>query len=234
MIIALIPAAGSGSRVGGPAPKQYRLLGARPLISYALEAFAALASIDQIFVVLAPSDCQFEQVMLSERAQAVTRVLPVGGATRHESVLNGLDALADRLGDDDWVLVHDAARPGITPALITRLIEAVRHDDVGGLLALPVADTLKRAQASNATRVAVTVERAGLWQAQTPQMFRFDLLRRALRAALVAGHATTDEASALESYGYAPQLVAGSLRNFKVTYPEDLELATQILQEERV
>jgi 2-C-methyl-D-erythritol 4-phosphate cytidylyltransferase len=233
MIVALIPAAGTGARVGGAAPKQYHEVTGRPMLCFAIEAFASATAIEHVYVVLAPQDSRFGAVPLSERARERVTTLPVGGATRHESVLNALDALGDAVSEDDWVLVHDAARPGITVALIERLIEALHSDPVGGLLALPVADTLKRADPGvpGTPRVAATSDRSGLWQAQTPQMFRFGLLRRALRAARDANAAPTDEAGAVEALGLAPLLVAGSLRNFKVTYPEDLALAALVLQE---
>jgi 2-C-methyl-D-erythritol 4-phosphate cytidylyltransferase len=231
MIVALIPAAGVGTRIGGDLPKQYQLLAGRPLLAYSIEAFAASAEISAIYVVVAPADQSFGGVALSARAEALTRTLPVGGASRHESVLNGLEALAKELDPADWVLVHDAARPGLTAALVARLLAALLQDPVGGLLALPVADTLKAERADGkAATVSHTVDRAGLWQAQTPQMFRFGLLREALAGALKANRPVTDEASAIEALGFAPRLVRGSPSNFKVTYPEDLELAEKLLK----
>jgi 2-C-methyl-D-erythritol 4-phosphate cytidylyltransferase len=146
-------------------------------------------------------------------------VLYCGGATRQQSVLNGLQASAAQVSDEDWVLVHDAARPGLTTALIERLVATLQQDPVGGLLALPVVDTLKRADA--AERVQATVPRDRLWAAQTPQMFRAGLLRRALGQA----RDVTDEASAVEALGLHPRLVEGSPRNFKVTLPHDIALA---------
>ncbi|MBL8509094.1 MAG: 2-C-methyl-D-erythritol 4-phosphate cytidylyltransferase, partial [Chitinimonas sp.] len=153
-------------------------------------------------------------------------VLRCGGASRAETVRNGLQALAGELAADDWVLVHDAARPCIAPADVARLITALREDSVGGLLAVPVADTLKRADA--ACRVAGTVPRDGLWRAQTPQMFRHGVLCRALAEG--ACEAITDEASAIEAAGMSPRLVVGDERNIKVTYPQDLALAALYLQ----
>jgi 2-C-methyl-D-erythritol 4-phosphate cytidylyltransferase len=145
--------------------------------------------------------------------------------------MNGLAALAEfGASGDDWVLVHDAARPGVTPALIRSLIAAVKDDPVGGIIALPVADTLKRVDVEVGERIARTESRNGLWQAQTPQMFRIGMLREAIERAQRDGHDLTDEASAIEWLGHAPRLVQGSLRNFKVTYPEDFDLADAILR----
>jgi 2-C-methyl-D-erythritol 4-phosphate cytidylyltransferase len=148
-----------------------------------------------------------------------------GGGERFESVLNGLEAIQGQVGDDDWVMVHDAARPCLDQALLDKLIDDVGEDPAGGLLAVPVADTLKRANAEN--RVAGTEPRAWLWQAQTPQMFRYGLLRRALSQ--LADMVPTDEAQAVEQLGFQAKLVASDTRNFKVTYPRDLELAELIL-----
>ena len=218
--IALLPAAGSGSRMGAACPKQYLLLDGRPLLWYAVQALASHARIDAVVVVIAPDDSWFAAFDWSSWPGKV-RTLPVGGASRGESVLNGLLALQDTVQPDDWILVHDAARPGLDQALIDRLLDALAHDPVGGLLALPLADTLKWEEGDG--RVAATRPRAGLWQAQTPQMFRHGLLTRALQQADPAQ--VTDEASAIELLGLAPMLVRGALHNWKVTYAEDLHWA---------
>lgn len=206
------------------------------MLYYSLAAFDACSEFTQTLVVLAPDDNHFDPRRFGALRYAVKRC---GGPTRHASVHNGLVALKEfGAQDDDWVLVHDAARPGITPQLIRALIAAVRDDPVGGIVALPVADTLKRVHASQSPapgdgpatpRIAATESRDHLWQAQTPQMFRIGTLRDALAQADAQGHALTDEASALEWLGYAPRIVQGSLRNFKVTYPEDFALAEAIL-----
>ncbi len=218
---ALIPAAGAGARMALDGPKQYASLGARTVIDRTLDAFRACALIDATYVVLAPDDRAFDC--------ASEEVVPLycGGATRRDSVLAGLDAMAEHVRPDDWVLVHDAARPGITVELIERLIAECRDDPVGGLLALPVADTLKRADEASGddgARGSATVERSGLWAAQTPQMFRHGLLVRALRSA----EQVTDEAGAVEALGLRPKLVRGSPRNFKLTYRDDLALAAAL------
>ena len=217
---ALIPAAGSGSRMRAEIPKQYQALAGKPLIHHAIDVLCSDVRLQQIFVVLAPQDQYFRRY---DWAAYQGRLEPLycGGATRAASVLNGLMAMSDALDDDDWVLVHDAARPCLHTQLIDRLLTALADDKVGGLLALPVADTLKRADA--AQRVIGTTPRDDLWQAQTPQMFRYRLLLEALRNA--GTERITDEASAVEQMGLQPRLVLGSPANLKVTWPEDARLA---------
>jgi 2-C-methyl-D-erythritol 4-phosphate cytidylyltransferase len=223
--IAVIPAAGSGARMGGgELPKQYLPLGDRTMLEHSIDALLADARIDCVFVVVAPTDTRWQALAVdAERVE----FLPVGGASRAESVRNGLIAIAARTGDDDRVLVHDAARPCLTEAQLARLIDEVGDDDSGGLLAVPLADTLKRGEDG---RVGITLERTGLWCAQTPQLFRM----ASLRAALGSGplDAVTDEASAMERSGHAPRLVLGGSGNLKVTMPEDLVLARAILAEQ--
>jgi 2-C-methyl-D-erythritol 4-phosphate cytidylyltransferase len=227
-LFALIPCAGTGSRSGSAMPKQYRTVAGRDLLHYSLAAFDACSEFAQTLVVIAPDDSHFDARRFGGLRFAVRRC---GGASRQASVFNGLNALAEfGARDDDWVLVHDAARPGITPALIRSLVGAVKDDAIGGIMALPVADTLKRVSPeAGAARIARTESREGLWQAQTPQMFRVGMLRDAIRLAQQEGHDLTDEASAIEWLGHSPRLVQGSLRNFKVTYPEDFDLAEAFL-----
>jgi 2-C-methyl-D-erythritol 4-phosphate cytidylyltransferase len=212
-------------------PKQYQTVGGRPMLSYTLAAFDACSEFSQTLVVLAPDDSHFDARRFAGLRFAVKRC---GGATRQASVYNGLNALVEfGAKDHDWVLVHDAARPGITPEMIRQLVGELKDDAVGGILALPVADTLKRIEAEGDAhaegRIARTESRNGLWQAQTPQMFRLGMLRDAIQRARQNGHDLTDEASAIEWLGHAPRLVQGSLRNFKVTYPEDFALAGAML-----
>ncbi len=223
-MIALVPAAGAGSRMQSVCPKQYLRLHGEPLIAHTLRALARESRIASIVVVVSPDDAHWDNYDWSEW-QGRLRVLRCGGAMRAQSVLNGLDALSTDISDDTWVLVHDAARPCLPHEALSRLIDNVQHDAVGGLLAVPVADTLKRADAEG--RVAATEPRAGLWQAQTPQMFRYGLLKRAL---LPAGADITDEASAIEHLGLKPLLVEADSRNLKVTQPRDLQLASLILE----
>jgi 2-C-methyl-D-erythritol 4-phosphate cytidylyltransferase len=224
---ALVPAAGGGTRMGSECPKQYLPLAGWPLIRHALATLAAVPAIAKVYVVLAPDDVRWEGYDWSDLAPRL-EVLRCGGETRAQSVANGLKAMAGAVADDDWVLVHDAARACLTPVHVEELIATIGADPVGGLLAVPVADTLKRADAAGATdcRAAATVPREGLWQAQTPQMFR----RAQLAAALEHAPAVTDEASAIEALGLHPRLVAADATNLKVTYPLDLELAGWILR----
>lgn len=221
-LFALIPCAGSGSRAGTTQPKQYLPVAGQPMVWHTLAAFARVARITTVLVVVAPGD-----TTLSANVPGL-RVAPCGGPTRAASVRNGLDALRV-LGaaDTDWVLVHDAARCLVTPELIDRLIDACLHDAVGGLLAHRVADTLKAAADGRAT---ATLDRGDKWLAQTPQMFRMGTLAQALERARQAGLEVTDEASAMEAAGHAPLLVPGGAQNFKVTWPEDFALAETILR----
>jgi len=220
--VALVPAAGSGSRMGGTLPKQYLPLLGRPLIAHTLSALASHPRIDRVVLVLSPDDAHWESLAFDSDKLMVLRC---GGETRAESVTNGLQSLADVLKPDDWVLVHDAARPCLRQDHLDKMLEVLADDPVGGILAMPVADTLKRAGPDQ--RIAETVPRESLWQAQTPQMFRHALLLEALKK---AGDQVTDEASAIEKMGLKPKLVEGDARNLKVTYPRDLELASMILQ----
>ena len=220
---AIVPAAGSGARFGSPTPKQYELLAGRPLIHYSLAVLCACPLIERVWVVLAPDDTgwrSFDWTPLGPKLESVFS----GGATRSASVANGLRAAATAVCDEDWLLVHDAARPCLSLPMLAHLCAELADDPVGGLLAVPLADTLKRAD--DEQRVARTEARDGLWQAQTPQMFRYGLLRRAL-----AEHpAGTDEASAIEALGLRPRLVRGDASNLKVTYAADLRLAEMILR----
>ena len=219
---ALVPAAGSGARFGAETPKQYLPLAGRPLIYHTLAALCRCARIEAVWVVLSPGDEWWSDGDWSDLDDKL-RVVRCGGATRAESVTNGLGALADSLTPDDWVLVHDAARPCLSQPMLDALFDGLAHDPVGGLLAVPVADTLKRADAN--CRVVATEPREGLWQAQTPQMFRFGLLYESLRTA----GAVTDEAGAIEAAGYSPRLIRSDVTNLKVTFPGDLGLAELIL-----
>jgi 2-C-methyl-D-erythritol 4-phosphate cytidylyltransferase len=220
---AIVPAAGSGARFGADQPKQYLSLLGRPLLHHTLAVLAACPEINRVWVVLAADDAEWGRYDWSELGAKV-ETLRCGGASRAESVANGLAAAATVAADDDWVLVHDAARPCLSAAMLAALFAELVDDPVGGLLAVPVADTLKRADA--AQRVAATEPRDALWQAQTPQMFRYGLLRDALAAC----RDVTDEAGAVEALGLRPKLVRGDATNLKVTYPADLALAAMILR----
>jgi 2-C-methyl-D-erythritol 4-phosphate cytidylyltransferase len=221
---ALIPAAGSGTRLGAALPKQYLEVAGRPLLHYSVGTLARHPRIEQVFVVLTQGDERFAKYDWREFGGRV-EPLYCGGATRAASVFNGLLAVRDTVDGADWVLVHDAARPCLAREELDRLFGELGDDETGGLLAVPVADTLKRA--NRESRVAATEPRDGLWLAQTPQMFRYRLLIEALRAADPA--VATDEARAVEGLGLKPRLVMGDTRNIKVTLPEDLALAELIL-----
>jgi 2-C-methyl-D-erythritol 4-phosphate cytidylyltransferase len=225
---ALVPAAGSGTRLGAGLAKQYVAIRGRPMLSHTLAALAGVRRLSLVLVALAPDDEDFEQrvALLPSSVRFVTA--HCGGATRAATVASGLADLA-RLGAraDDWILVHDAARCLVRAEWVDALIDACRDDEVGGLLAVPAADTLKR-EANG--RASGTLSRTGVWQAQTPQMFRLAMLADALAR---AGDSATDEASAVEALGLAPRLVPGSCENLKVTQPGDLALAEAILQARR-
>jgi 2-C-methyl-D-erythritol 4-phosphate cytidylyltransferase len=201
-------------------PKQYLKIGGKPMLRHAIDAFLFSELIAHTYVVVSPDDPVIDGVVPSH---GVT-VLRCGGATRMESVQNGLAALAGTLRENDWVLVHDAARPGLDEALIEKLITTTGEHPVGGLLALPVVDTVKRSIAGEVG----TVSREGMWLAQTPQMFRYRLLRDALAAARDP-KLVTDDASAVEALGLSPKLVEGHPRNMKVTLPGDVRLAEMYL-----
>jgi 2-C-methyl-D-erythritol 4-phosphate cytidylyltransferase len=210
--------------MGAALPKQYLPLAGRPLLYHTLRQLCACAGIERVFVVLAAGDDHYAQQDWQPFADRV-EPLYCGGDTRAASVFNGLLAVRDLLAADDWVLVHDAVRPCLPAAALARLLATLADDITGGLLALPVVDTIKRADAAG--RVQQTESRENLWQAQTPQMFRYRVLLEALHAADPA--IVTDEASAIERLGLRPRLVPGDTRNLKVTYPHDLELAALIL-----
>ncbi len=233
---ALLPCAGSGSRASAShthsanstrarpeLPKQYQTIAGQPLVLHTLAAFAAVPRLAAVWLVVAPGERFFAQ-----HPNPLLRAVDCGGSSRAQSVLHGLAHLQTQgAASGDWVLVHDAARCLVTPAQINALIDACCADAVGGLLALPLADTLKQAHSG---RVCATLARGDKWLAQTPQMFRLGLLRQALLAAAQAGLQASDEASAIEALGHAPLLVAGSAQNFKVTYPDDFALAEAVLR----
>jgi 2-C-methyl-D-erythritol 4-phosphate cytidylyltransferase len=230
-LFALVPCAGVGARSGADRPKQYVDLAGQPLVAHTLGALGQVSRLSATLVVLSPGDTMFRALMPGFEG-AKGWLAHCGGDTRAASVAAGLEELVSRGAQaDDWVLVHDAARCLLHPDWIDRLVDACQPDAVGGLLALPLADTLK---SEHSGRVAATVERSGKWAAQTPQMFRIGLLRRALAAASRAeGTAVTDESSAVEALGLRPLLVPGSVENFKVTYPEDFVLAARLLSSRR-
>lgn len=224
---AVVPAAGVGRRMGAEIPKQYLRLGGRTVLEHTLAALDVFDMLAGTVVAIATDDAFWPE--LSPKLAHPLFTAP-GGAERAESVANALDVLRERAADDDWVLVHDAARPCVRREDLERLIIALRDDPVGGLLAVPVRDTMKQADAEQ--RSAATVDRSRLWHALTPQMFRFNHLRRALRDAHAAGVAVTDDASAMEHAGLRPRLIEGHADNIKITRPEDLALAEFYLRQQ--
>jgi 2-C-methyl-D-erythritol 4-phosphate cytidylyltransferase len=215
---ALIPAAGRGTRMDSACPKQYMQLSGRPMLYHSLNALAEVDEIECVFVVLAAGDARWGACDWGRHSRKIAP-LYCGGAARRESVINGL-RLATGIEDDDYVLVHDAVRPCITPSLVRALLREAGED--GALLAIPVTDTLKRGKRGY---VEGTLDREGLWRAQTPQLFRRGILKRALELSSEA----TDEAQAVEALGLRPKLVMGDERNLKVTVAGDLRLAEAIL-----
>jgi 2-C-methyl-D-erythritol 4-phosphate cytidylyltransferase len=233
-MIAIVPAAGVGARAAGdsatgsPIPKQYRLLHGHTMLRHAVAALLAERRIARVIVAVSAGDAWVDTAL---SGLPRTDVFVCGGPTRAETVAAALRA--SRAADQDWILVHDAARPGLPLSALQRLIDTCTRSGTGGLLAVPVADTVKLQDNDFAPgdddlpslrRVARTIPRAGLWQAQTPQMFQAGVLRRAFAEALMNGVELTDEASAVEAIGQPPLLVQGSPRNFKVTWPEDFDL----------
>ena len=218
--VAIVPAGGSGARFGSVTPKQYSLIAGKTVLEHTLIALNKCATIEQIFVNVRHDDANADAVVSTDSNVSLLRS---AGATRTETVHNALQAISKRVRRDAWVLVHDAARPCVSAADLDRLIVLAGAHPVGGLLAVPVADTLKRANGDGA--VIETVPRDGMWRAQTPQMFRYETLLHAL----ASSPDVTDEAQAIEALGMSPLLVAGSARNIKITQPEDAELAAYYL-----
>jgi 2-C-methyl-D-erythritol 4-phosphate cytidylyltransferase len=232
---ALLPTAGTGSRLGGELPKQFQLLAGKPMVSYALKAFNETSQIESIWIGVSSGFIDNPILQTIANSGADIHVVPTGGPTRQETVRNTLAAMMKSgIPDDDWILVHDAARPGITPSLINQLINSVSGSSSGGILAVPLADTLKQADldsvvAGNIPHSERTIPRDHLWQAQTPQMFGLKQLHDALENAIRLEADVTDEASAIELTGVKPLLIEGAARNFKVTHPADWDLMQLLL-----
>ena len=233
---ALLPTAGSGSRLGGDLPKQFQQLAGKPMLAYAIEALLQSVDVESIWVGVSPGFIDNPILKRLEQGNKPIHFLPSGGPTRQETVRNTLAKMMESgISENDWVLVHDAARPGITPELIDKLIHAVKQSQGGGLLAMPLADTLKQAHldsaiAGNLPHAERTIPREHLWQAQTPQMFSLKTLHDALADAIRLEADVTDEASAMELAGYKPLLIEGATRNLKVTHPADWDLMQILLQ----
>ena len=223
-VCAVVPAAGIGRRVGGDVPKQYLVLNGRPVLAHTVARLTEHRAVKRVCVAIAADDDYFSRISqgFSDKCVAVT-----GGAERCHSVLAALTALAVSESDDCWVLVHDAARPCLRAADVSAMLGRLERHAVGGILAAPVRDTLKRCDGDGS--IVETVDRNAMWQAMTPQMFRLGMLRRAIERALADGIVVTDEAQAIEYCGLVPCVVPGHADNIKITHPEDLALAAAIL-----
>jgi 2-C-methyl-D-erythritol 4-phosphate cytidylyltransferase len=234
---AIVPAAGTGSRMGTAVPKQYAMLGSKKIIEHTLERLLEIPSLAGIVVAVSKQDAEWQNLPISQNPLIHS---VEGGAERAHSVLNALlylrnkelrnKELRNKVQANDWVLVHDAARPCVTLTNIESLCTSLRDDPVGGILAVPVSDTLK--QVNSQKSILNTLDRRLLWQAQTPQLFRYQLLLDCLKKSIERNENITDEASAVESCGYSPKIVEGRTDNIKITRPDDLSLAEFILQQQ--
>lgn len=223
---ALVPAAGIGKRVGSARPKQYLKLHNREVLAWTLQTLTDLAYLEKIILVLHPEDTYFATSLASQFPDVI---IVEGGDERLHSVANGLETLAQLATDNDWVMVHDAVRPCVLASDINKLFDSLQDDEVGGVLASPVKDTLKRSD--SAMQVTATMDRSQYWLAATPQLFRFSVLHKALSTALQNGFMATDEAAAVEALGLAVKLIEGRSDNIKITSPEDLKLAEFLLMQ---
>lgn len=223
----IVPAAGVGTRMGASIPKQYLTIGSKTILEYTLERLLQVPQLAGLYLALSLDDDYWRSLALAKHP--LLKVI-AGGNERSDSVLNALQSLQSEADNNDWVLVHDAARPCVMLESIMMLIEQLRDHSIGGILGVPVSDTLKHVDQSQT--IQQTVDRSVLWQAQTPQMFRYGLLRDCLQQALAAGKTITDEASAIEACGYQPLMVQGRSDNIKITRPEDLAIAKLILQQQ--
>ncbi len=232
MVWSAVPAAGVGKRMGTERPKQYLALCGKPVIQHTLERLLTLNETQGAVVAISAEDEWWAELGLSEKLSAQFSkllLLAEGGAERFHTVLNALDCLSEIANQEDWVMVHDAARPCVPLADLQKMVQELANTNhlVGGILAAPVTDTIK--QSDDAGNIEKTVDRSSLWRALTPQMFRLGMLRDALQSAIMAGKTVTDEAQAMELAGYTPYLVEGSAENIKITHPGDLIIAEQIL-----
>tara|TARA_B100000809_G_scaffold265687_2_gene325317 strand:- start:2203 stop:2928 length:726 start_codon:yes stop_codon:yes gene_type:complete len=226
---AIVPAAGVGSRMGAECPKQYLPLAGQTIIEKTFERLLGLSVIERLVVAVNPLDQRWQNLALAQQQKVVA---VAGGKERADSVLNGLLSLQNLAAANDWVLVHDAARPCVSIGSIKTLLRECYGSNVGGILGVPVSDTIKRVNADGS--IAKTVDRSSLWQAQTPQLFRYGVLLQALHRSRAAGHLVTDEASAVETMGLVAIMVAGSSDNIKITRPEDLPLAEMIIKRQEM
>lgn len=223
----IIPAAGSGKRLGADVPKQYLKINGKFILDHTIKPFIDIPEIEYITVTLAENDSFWRESIYVDHAKIKTTI---GGKERYHSVLNGLEHINPLAAKDDWVLVHDAARPCIRQSDIKKLIEELMTHQVGGLLAVPVKDTMKRSDKTG--EVVATVERSDLWHAQTPQMFKYSDLSTTLKKIVKEGLDVTDEAQAIERLGFKPKLVHGHQDNIKITHKSDINLARLLLNEQ--
>lgn len=219
----IIPAAGIGTRVNADRPKQYVTLHSKTILEHVVNLFSSLQQIEKVVVVLNAKDHWWPTLTLQHPEKILTAI---GGQERVHSVLLGLQFLSDFADPNDFVLVHDAARPCLQADDITRLLSELKNHPVGGLLGLPVVDTLKKVDENN--NVIETISRADSWQAQTPQCFRYGLLKSAIEKALSENKMVTDESSAIENAGLKPKMILGNANNIKITFSEDLTLAEKL------
>jgi len=219
----IIPAAGESSRMGSPTPKQFSSFHGKTILEFVESIFSNLILISSITVALNKNQKFIEN--LGCQFSKKTTLIDCGGSTRAETVLNALETIEKNVDQQDWIMVHDAARLGINESLINNFIRSLENDKVGGILAIPVSDTVKRV--NNKQQIVRTEERDEIWLAQTPQMFRFDLLKKALK--LFKG-TPTDESEAIEAMGLSPKIIKGNLVNFKITYPEDLVRVERLIR----
>jgi 2-C-methyl-D-erythritol 4-phosphate cytidylyltransferase len=212
----IIPAAGTGSRIGKPIPKQFSTIGSKTIIEWIEFIFSNVSSINSISVAVSPSDHYIQNI--SQGFSSKTMVYKSGGKTRSETVLNTLNQIKKNVGSEDWIMVHDAARLGINESMINKFISEIGNHKVGGIMAIPVSDTVKRVNQSGI--IIGTENRNEIWLAQTPQMFRYKVLKKAIEK---FKGSPTDECEAVEFLGLKPKIILGNASNFKVTYPEDME-----------
>lgn len=226
-IWAVVPSAGIGVRMRDSIPKQYLEIQGRAVIEHTIATLLAEECIRKITVCIAESDSFWSKLDIASNPRVSSTI---GGATRAHSVLNGIKAISDKAQDNDWVLVHDAARPCLSQLLLGSFIEQLKANKVGGILAIPSNDTVKLAKSSDSgDTIEKTLDRKRVWYAQTPQMFRYGLLKEALQVALESGAEVTDEASAIEMMGHEPRLINGEVRNIKITQIDDLEMASLLM-----
>ena len=231
MIWAVVPAAGAGRRMGANCPKQYLSLAGYPVIRHTIERLLSLEKLQGVVVATSPDDHWWSSIEWEGVPRSELIIVVDGGEERSDSVLNGLERLSQHASDSDWVLVHDAARPCLSGYDLEDMVTELWDHPVGGILAAPLSDTIKRSGVDR--EIVGTVDRTGLWRALTPQMFRLGMLRESLRKSIDDGIAVTDDSQAIERLGFRPRLISGDAGNMKITHPGDILLAEEILRRQR-